>query len=268
MDFVVNCYERTYRDVLAPGFVKGLVGQQRRHFDAVTVLINNVDDRPAAEKLGAALLERGEATRVEFVADHLSSALQRCGLSRRSIRRLPHFTDCCLVAVCLDGPEWLVYWDADAALQQPADWVTPTLSYMREHADVAIGNPNNWHPGLSEQEALHIDGQMAVGYGFSDVAFLARRADLAAPIYRKVAPASWRYPLAPVEAIFEQRVDAWMRRSGARRVTFLPVTVTHPPEVGRNYPRLGLRARARAKSLRSVARLASALSSHPALRAW
>jgi len=263
VDFVVNCYERTYRDVLRPGFVRDLAAQQKYPFASVTVLINNVGDPSDAERLARAC----DVDRVLFVADQLEGALHRTGLSHRHLRRLGHFTDCCLVAVTLDGPEWLCYWDADAALREPHDWITPSLGYAASHPEVAVLNPNNWHEGLAEREALLVEGDIAVGYGFSDVAFLARRSEFGRPIYRHVAPASWRYPLAHVEAIFEQRLDAYMRTKGRLRATYLPATVTHPDSVGVNYPDLGVRERGRARAFRAVQRGLRKVQ-HPAVRAW
>lgn len=267
VDFVINCYERTYRDVLAPGFIQAAVEQQRFGFTAVTVLLNNVDDLDQALRMVKTLVDMGEITRYAVVADELAVALAKTDLRERHLRRLPHFTDCCLVAVTLEGPDWLAYWDADAVLEEPGDWVTPVLAFMAANPEVAIGNPNNWHQGLAEREALRVEGDMAIGYGFSDVAFLARRSELAGPIYRKIAPASWRFPLAHVEAIFEQRVDAWMRRERRLRATFLPIVVTHPMEAGSNYPAAGLRERIRGRALRSLSRVLARVP-HPATRAW
>lgn len=264
VDFVVNCYERTYRDVLGAGYVRRLAGRQGFPFASVTVLVNNVRDRADAERLAASC----DVDRVVFVADALPAALARTRFPRRHLRRLPHFTDCCLAAATLAGPEWFCYWDAEADLREPHDWISPTLSFMQTNPQVGVGNPNTWLEGLAVREALRIDGDIAVGYGFSDVAFLARRSDLGSPIYGKVAPASWRYPLAHVEPIFEQQVDAWMRRTGRQRATYLPATVTHPDEVGGNYPAAGLRERIRGRLMRSVGQRASRISAHPAMRAW
>lgn len=269
VDFVINCYERTYRDVLQPGFMAARVAEQRFSFASVTVLVNNVnDDRGDAERLAKELLAADPVvSRVEFVEDHIAAAFAKTGLSARRIRRLPHFTDCCLVALTLPGPDWLVYWDADGRLREAADWISPMIAYMEHHPEIAVGNPNNWHEGLAEREALEVDGDVAVGYGFSDVAFLVRRSEFARPIYRKICPASWRYPLAHVEAIFEQRADAYMRRTGQTRATYLPVVVTHEAEAGVNYPAGGLRERARRKAL-TLADRALSQASHPAVRAW
>jgi len=238
VDLVVNCYERTYRNVLELGYVHALVDSQRFDFASVTVTINNVADRWDAERRAARLRLDPTISRVEWVADHLPKAMKVTGMRRRDMDRLPHFTDCGLVAATLPGPDWVCYWDADARLREPHDWITPTLNRMTSEPRAAVGNPNNWHPGLAEREALRVDGDFAVGYGFSDVAFLARRADLARKIYHRVwrCPASWRYPLAHVEPVFEQRVDAWMRTAGRLRVTYLPAVYEHVAPVGVNYP--------------------------------
>jgi len=266
VDFVVNCYERTYRGLLQPERLEGLIGQHRFRFTSRTVLINNVDDRKDAQRVAKGAIEAGLIDRAFFVGDNLASALAATGLKPRHLRRLPHFTDCCLVAVTIAGPEMLVYWDADAMLEEPRDWISPCLALMAERTDIAVANPESWH-GLAEREALSIEGRFAIGYGFSDVAFLARRSELARPIYRYLAPASWRHPLAHVEAMFEQRVDSYMRRTGRLRATWLDAIYLHEGDAGINYPDIGLRERARRKAFRKLFALAQ-LSSHPALRAF
>jgi hypothetical protein len=268
VDFVINCYERTYRQVLRPGFVAELAASQKFEFASVTVLINNVLDYHEANRLRLELLASDQPpTRVEFVKDHLEEALTATGLRPRHLRRLPHFTDCCLVAAVLPGPTWFCYWDTDARLREPTDWITPVIDYMNSHPSHGIGNPNNWHAGLAEREAIHREGDFVIGYGFSDVAFLARRADLARPIYRKLAPASWRFTLSHIEPVFEQRIDAWMRRQGRTRVTYLPATIDHVTDAGTNYPQtLNLRERIRRAAFRRSVPLAARLSRHPTCR--
>ena len=269
IDFVVNCYERTYRDVLRPGFVADLARQQGVSFASVTVLVNNVGDRGDAERIAKQLLTApgSGVTRTLFVADEIGRALHLAGLKPRHIARLPHFSDCCLVAATIDGPDLLVYWDADATLDQPHNWITPSLAYLAGHPAVAIANPDNWHKGLAVREALCVDGAFAIGYGFSDVAFLARRSELRGRIYREFAPAAWRYPMAHIEPIFEQRVDGYMRRHRRLRATYLGAVVRHLDPAGLNYPTPGFRGRARRKAFHHLGRLAS-LSHHPAMRPW
>jgi hypothetical protein len=266
VDFVVNCFERTYRHLLQPGRLDDLVGAQQFEFAERTLLINNVDDFAHIRRLADAGLTRGEITRAVVVADHLDTALAQTRLSRRDLRRLPHYSDCGLVAVALDGADWFVYWDADARLKKPHDWITPTMSYMEHHREIAIGNPCWWREGEAEREAIRIGESFAVGYGFSDVAFLARRSELGRAIYRYFAPASWRFPLAAVEPIFEQRVDAYMRRCGRLRATYLPAVYEHVSAEGEGYPSHGLRERVRLRAQGNVGALLARVTAHPAVR--
>jgi hypothetical protein len=269
VDFLVNCFDRNYKRVLTPGFVTGLAESQQYPFKSITVLVNNVADRTDAEERARRLLvEDSRVTRVSFVADNLMRALRATGLREYHLRRAPHYTDYALVAVTLDGPDWLLYWDADVSLTGSADWVSPTLAAMGRDETLVVGNPGFLPEGLPEREALRIDGPYAIGYGFSDQVFLARRSDLARPIYRKIAPASWRYPMANIEQVFEERIDAWMRRTGRLRVTYLPVTYVHA-DLGRGYYSSPQRRdRVRRRVMGGFVRLASRVSAHPALRAW
>jgi hypothetical protein len=267
VDFVVNCYERTYREVLTPGWFNTVAEQHLYPFSRRVLLVNNTNNPEHARNLADERRADGEIDAWHFVADLLPAALHRTGLTMNRLRRLPHFSDCCLAAVSLDGPEWLLYWDTDARLIEPHDWITPTIAYMRERDDIAVGNPNNWHHGLAQREATEMDGDFAVGYGFSDHGFLVRRKEWAAPIYRRISPASWRYPLSATEPIFEQRADAYMRRTGRKRATYLGAQYTHSNVGGINYPRQGIRERLRGAAQSRLGTLAAA-STHPAMRAW
>ena len=109
----------------------------------------------------------------------------------------------------------------------------------------AVANPS-WGDGAEAQaEACYVLDDFVLGYGFSDTAFLFRRSQWARQNYRRVVPASWRYPLAHVGPVFEQRVDSWMRRGRLLRATYLPAQTIHQGAVGTAYPRLSRRQRLR-----------------------
>jgi hypothetical protein len=266
VDFVVNCYERTYRDVLAPGAIAQRAEQHQCPLHT-TVVVNNVDDRKRAERLAS---DSG-ADRVVFVADHLERAMAVTGLPRRAIRRAGYFLDWPLVAVALDGPDHLVCWDAEIALRESADWITPGLEVLASDPRVLAVNPAWELPGQEDtlgDEEVQRRGDFALGYGFSDQAFLVRRSELARPIYGKFAPASWRYPLTGHAAIFERRVDAYMRCARRIRATYLPATYVHPAEnLGHGYPAMSGWDRRRARAAHRVkALLDRPPFQHPALR--
>jgi hypothetical protein len=240
VDLCVNCYERTYRDVLSPGFFAALAAEHDRRFARRTVIVNNVDDRAGVETLAHGLQEQGELDAWFFVEDLIGDALSRTGLARRDLARAPYFTDWGLVLVTAPGPDWLVHCDPEVHMREPCDWVAPSIALMDGDSRVMVANPR-WHiAGVGDQtlarETLETAGDFALGLGFSDQLFLCRRSELAAHIYRQRCVASRRYPMANVSLSFEGRIDAWMRHHERLRATYLRATYAHPDEIGAGYP--------------------------------
>jgi hypothetical protein len=236
IDLVVNCYERTYRDVLAPGVFARIEADNGWRFAMRTALVNNVEDRADAQARADALVAAGEIDRVVFVADRLDAALARTGVRREE---LSWHVDWGLVAVTLDGPEWLLHWDADVRLREPSGWIAAATALMAREPAVLVANPN-WEDATLARETLRADGDFALGYGFSDQVFLGRRADLGAPIYGQRCVARWRYPYPQS---FEARVDAHLRHSGRLRATYRAAVYEHPVEMGTAWPARSLRER-------------------------
>ncbi len=236
VDLVTNVYERTYRDVLRPGRFPELETQNRRRFARKTALINDVDDREDAVRRAEALVEAGELDTYALVGDHLPRALEITGLTPKDLGRTAHYTDCVLVAVTLPGPPWLLYWDAGIDLREAANWVDPALELMDRDSRVLVANPN-WTDPTLERETIERRGDFAIGLGFSDQVFLARRHDLAAPIYGQHCAALYRSPVAHIGRVFEARVDAWMRHHHRVRATYTNATYVHPAKsAGASYP--------------------------------
>jgi hypothetical protein len=262
VDLVVNCFERTYRRVLAPGFFAGVEADNARRFDRRTAVINNVDDRPGAEGRARCLVEAGELDAFFFVADHLDEALTRAGLTRADLEPIPYFSDFALVAVTLPGPDLVLVWDADTYLREPADWVTPAIELMRRDPRVLVANPNWEVPNLRQFTFAH-DGPFALGHGFSDQVFLVRRSELGRPIYNQRCVARWRYPLAHLGHIFEARLDAHLRHAGRLRATYRDAVYVHGEPMGGSYPPMTLRERLRGARNRAVVAVLRALPWRP-----
>jgi hypothetical protein len=236
VDLVVNCYERSYREVLGADLLNRIAAENRFAFASQTVLINNVDERADAQRRADAAVMRGAIDRYAFVADRLDGALDVTGLTRGDLGRVAHYSDCALVAVALDGAPWLVYWDADVHLREPVDWISPSIGLMERDARVLVANPNWVYPSL-ENETLEQAGDFALGQGFSDQVFLARREDLARPIYAQRCLSLYRFPLSHIADVFEARVDAHMRHHDRLRATYRPAVYVHPHEgAGASYP--------------------------------
>jgi hypothetical protein len=242
VDLVVNSFERTYRDVLAPGTFGRIEAQNRRRFTTRTALVNNVDDRADAEARGRALVEAGEIDRVVFVADVLDAALARTGLTRADLRPASWHLDWALAAVTLDGPPFVLHWDADVRLREPADWVGPALDLFARDPRVLIANPN-WEIDNLADFTCEEAGPFALGPGFSDQLFLGRRSELGRPIYRQRCVARWRYPYPDS---YEARVDAHLRHEGRLRATYRGATYEHPVAMGTSWPHRSVVERARA----------------------
>lgn len=256
VDLVVNLWERSYRPFLESDALQEIAASNRFPFRRRVVLINNVEDRAHAEELA-----RGKADEVHHVGDRLDAALAQTGLKRADLGRVAHYSDCALVAVTLPGVPWLVYWDADVRLAEPADWITPSLERFAADPRVMAANPGP----VWDAETRERDADFALGDGFSDQLFLARRSDFAQPVYLQRCAAQLRYPLAHVAAVFESRVDAHMRHHGRLRATYRHAAYVHPEAgAGTSYPASTARERARALAVKVA--LAGLRATPPALR--
>jgi hypothetical protein len=246
VDLVINTFERTYRRTLAPGAIAEIAAANRHPFARRTVLVNNVNDLDAAARLAGRRLEQGEIDEFHFVADRLELALAATGLTRSDLEPLLHYSDAPLVAATLPGSDTLLYWDADARLLEPRDWVTPALALINRDRRVIAANPS-WEPAGAdgrragvEREALELRDGFALGDGFSDQVFLARRAELSAPIYGQRCISRIAYPGAHKAHVFEARVAAYTRHHARLRATSLDATYAIDEEGGESsYPPRG-----------------------------
>lgn len=248
VDLCVNCYQRTYRDVLGPGFFPRLLAEHLYPFARRTAIINNVADRADARIRAERLHSAGELDEWFFVEDHIDQALRTTGLSKSDIAPAPFFTDWGLVLVSVPGPDWIVHCDSEVRLLEPVDWITPSIELMEHDRRVMVTNPQWYAPtprhDTLARTTLEYRSEFAVGLGFSDQLFLSRRSELAAPIYRERCLAAWRYPMIGVTRSFETRIDSWMRHHDRLRANFLGATYAHPDEIGGAYPKRRLRERA------------------------
>ena len=235
VDLIITVFERTYRNLLMPGKIKLIEMDNNRFFSHKVVLINNVSDKEHAQRLADELVASAEITSYAFVDDHLEQSLSASGMKLKDLGCIPHYSDCALVAIHLLGSPWLCYWDAEARLQQPVNWIDPAIKLMEGDRRIIVANPNWWRDGLDAETDERI-GEFSLGYGFSDCVFLCRRADLSAPIYHYRTVASLRYPLSYISPVFEQRIDAFMRVNRKLRATCNSAVYIHPESEGSSYP--------------------------------
>lgn len=262
VDLVVNCFERTYRDVLSPGHLAAIESDNGIRFEQRTILINNVDSREHAQELAELRRDAGEIDRWIFVADHLDDALLRTGLTRVDLGAVPYFTDWALVAVTTEGLDYVLLWDADVRLQEPKDWVSPALELMRRDPRVLIANPNWEFPNIW-RFTFELDGEFHLGHGASDQVMLGRRSELGRPIYNDRTLALRRYPVSHLADIFEARIDSHLRCSGRLRASYAPAVYRHGTEMGSSYPHQPFGVRLRQERDRMITRVLRLLPWRP-----
>ena len=221
--------------VLEPGYFHSIEKDNNRSFTK-TLLINNVKNSSFVKKLAEEAIERGEINRYIFIKQQLPYALKVTGLSISDLGRAYYYSVGPLVASTLPGDDWFLYWDAEVTLSRPCNWVDRAIKLMDSDPRIIVANPN-WSTKGIEREMMFTseDGKFAISYGVSDQCFLARRSDLARPIWNYKCPASLRYPLAHIAPVFEQRLDSYTRQCRKLRATYLGVSYNHINE-GQSYP--------------------------------
>lgn len=253
IDFFTNCWERDYREVLSPGFIRRKADQFDYQFRHLIVTVNNVADNADAKSLAHAAIKRSEVDEVVFVNEALPSALEICGLTDDDLGRVRHFTSFYLVMVTCTNADYIVNCAADIDMDRPLDWISPAAEMLENNEEYLVANPCwGFDPKGAAREALRMDGQYYVSQAYSDACFLGRRNAFAKPIYHHKHPAGKRYPLSHIGDVFEQRVDAYMRHAGLFRLTDSRITYNHLGELGASYPKSPLWMRATNKIKRTM----------------
>ena len=214
-------------------------GQFKFPFSRIVVTINNVQDKRRALHLAAAAVQRREINEFLEVEKCLPRALEICGLQPRQLGAIRHYIDFALVAVVAAAPGYLLYCCAEVEMVRGDDWITPALDKLEGDSQYLVANPA-WgnDPAAVEREALYKSGEYFVGHGFSDQCFLLDAARLAKKVYGHSHESGSRYPLSGLGAVFEQRVDAYMRHEGLLRLTDPRASYNHIGPEGLGYPRL------------------------------
>lgn len=228
-----------------------------------TLLINNVRNQTRAVQLAESLVRCGEIDRFFFVAERRDAALETLGISEKRLGRYLHWSDCCAVAICSPGPEYLLYADVDLVLVQPFDWVSTGIEAIESDPTILVANPK-WiaadGSSSAEVEADEVCPYGLVGYGFTDQVFLLRRQALQTRLLPRFlplsvwCPATMRWNGAQGGLFFEQILDGFMRRHRLRRCTietaqFIPVPMSTYAAIG---PFERMRRRFGATALRTL----------------
>jgi hypothetical protein len=271
IELAVTCFRGNEDELLRPGVLAQLRSWVAPHEAMLTVLVNNVADPQATIEGLRPAVDAGVVDRVVVVADHLDRALRRTGTTRATFGRYLHWSDGPLVALTLEGPELLLYWDAGAALLDgSSDWVGACAALLRDDEQVLVANPRWADEATVLAEADRRDGPFALGYGFSDQVFLIRRSRTPYRLrgllpYWVRSPASVRYPFTGAHS-FEQLLDVHMRTAGLLRATHIGAEYRHV-DSGHRYLPQGLAERIAFRRDRAIRRaLARGSWASPRLR--
>ncbi len=228
VDCYIDCWEGTYRELLAPGVLRERFAAHLYPFARRVITINNIDDRVAALKMADEAVARGDCDEYVIVANELPRALDVCGLQVKDIGRVLPFTNFLLVTVATATAEYILHVAGDVHLDCPFDWIGDAVAKMRDNRQYFTAAPDPFaHPGYVEQHSEWVDGPYWVNRSFSDQCFLGATKDFAAPIYGEWHKASNRYPMSNVGRIFEARVDAYMQNRDLMRLTDSRITYHH-----------------------------------------
>lgn len=139
-------------------------------------------------------------------------------LPRSVLRNRGYFLDFGLAMTVTGDQPYILGWDPETELNEPTAWVEPAIRLLESDRGVASASPIWPARRTLADETVREDSTWIYNWGFSDQVFLVRREDVAAPIYRAVAPASLaRHAGHPFT--FEARIEAWQRASGGLRAT-------------------------------------------------
>ena len=228
VDLVVNCYERTYRELLRSDRLRQIERDCLVRFRSLIVLINNVIDLDHVMELARSRVSDGSISRVMRVDELLPPAIASTRIPARLLRHHGYFLDYGLAMAFAGESAYVLGWDAEVRLEAPHCWLVDALELLHRDDRVFSAAPR-WPArefDTLDHETWAHEGPWALNYGFTDQLFLVRRSELQRPIYRKIAPAAYcRHPEHPWT--FETRLEAYQRSSARYRATHRHARYTH-----------------------------------------
>jgi len=217
--FETKCYEKDWQILLKTNRLEKMIACNLFPFKEKILYINNVSDPKTVSQHAEKLVERGIITSYVVVDDYASEALDFFGIAKESFRGGYYYSIAELVSIYLCKTEYLVHFSSDSILEQPLEWIQPSIKVMQSRPAIKVANPV-WNRRYAEakSESFAEDTHFFYGQGFSDQCYLIKTSDFRQKIYNEKHPMSERYPAYGGE-LFEKRVDAWMRNHSYYRIT-------------------------------------------------
>ena len=225
VSLTVNTFQRTFETVLTVEYFEAIRSQNQYSFDEVVLLINNVDDIASVRARADALVAEGVVSAYFLVSEVLPDALRAVGLTLEDLGARPHFSDHLLVEPFVVTSDYYLHWDADISLEQPSNWIEPSVALLESDQQVFVASPQQ-HIRERCQWARKSD-EFLFDYTFTDQIFLTRTLQMRQPIYSEWCPASLRFPVAHLGQVVEQRLESHIRNHRLIHAFFRGATFTH-----------------------------------------
>jgi hypothetical protein len=222
-----KCWQADWKLLLTTNRLEVLAERNAFPFAERVLMINNVDDYSKVVRHADRAVARGWITKYVVVRDHIDEALRFFQLTPEALGKGYVYSVAEFVSVYVCRTPFLLHYAGDSLPAERCDWIPDALELFTRDPRVRVANLT-WDHKYEEagDESVEETDDFYIGFGFSDQCWLVRTADFRAPIYNHSHPASARYPDYGGE-LFEKRVDAWMRTTGALRGTYKSGSYIH-----------------------------------------
>jgi hypothetical protein len=219
--FETKCWEHDWQMICREDHLKRLFERLDYPFSERFLFINNVDDLSRVKHRVDSLVSKGVISGYFVVDDYAAGVLEHFGLSRETLGAGYYYSIAELTAMYLAKAPWLLHMSGDSYLPKKVDgaWIDRAIERMEVDSSLKVANlvwNEAWDGAKTDSQSE--DANFYYGFGFSDQQYLIRTADFKNRIYGERHEASERYPVYG-GALFEKRVDSWMRNHNFLRLT-------------------------------------------------
>lgn len=215
VSFYIDVWGKFYRHILSPGWIAGIKENCGCEFSRSAVVVNNIAEQNQAE-CNRLLHERMAHSidyplRVDIMVTNGVLA-NFPGLEAKDfwLASYQSLADLCAIATC--ETKYIVFFSGDSCPWGKSNWVSDGIKLLEENPAIMIVNPLwNGFYDFEKLAAVAENDECFLSHGFSDQCYLARTADLKAPIYGETNEDADRIFPRQHGNTFEKRVSAYMR---------------------------------------------------------
>lgn len=227
-------WENDWELVVKHQFLRTVMERFKQHADKRVLFINNVLNPSVVARAADRLIANEIIDEYIFVSQHADNALEHFGLTREALGKGYNYSIAELVSIFLCSTKYLAHFSSDTTITEDVapHWLSDATSLLAERGEVSVVNLT-WDQKYSEalKDSDYQDDNYFYGYGFSDQMYVIEVEEFNKKIYDFEHPASERYPKY-AGALFEKRVDSYMRVNARIRATY-----RHASYIHKNFPK-------------------------------